>query len=43
VLDAQRSLFVSQLAAVQVQAARLQNQVVLYKVLGGGWSEPASN
>lgn len=43
VLDAQRSLFVSQLAAVQVQAARLQNQVTLYKVLGGGVSEPASD
>ena len=43
VLDAQRSLFVSQLATVQVQAARLQNQVALYKVLGGGWSEPTPN
>ena len=39
-LDAQRSLFTAQLAAVQVRAARLQNQVALYKALGGGWSTP---
>ncbi len=42
-LDAQRSLFVAQLATVQVQLSRLQNQVTLYKVLGGGWTTPASN
>jgi len=41
VLDAQRSLFVAQLATVQTQLSRLQNQVTLYKVLGGGWTEPA--
>lgn len=41
VLDAQRSLFASQQAVVQVQAAQVQNLVTLYKVLGGGWSEPA--
>ena len=40
VLDAQRSLFAAQQAVVQVQAQQLQNQVTLYKVLGGGWSEP---
>jgi len=40
VLDAQRSLFVAQLATVQTQLSRLQNQVTLYKVLGGGWTEP---
>ena len=39
VLDAQRSLFVSQLAVVQVQAALVQNLVTLYRVLGGGWTE----
>jgi NodT family efflux transporter outer membrane factor (OMF) lipoprotein len=39
-LDAQRSLFTAQLAAVQANLARLQNQVTLYRVLGGGWSEP---
>jgi len=26
---------------VQVQAQQLQNLVTLYKVLGGGWTEPA--
>jgi outer membrane protein, multidrug efflux system len=35
-LDAQRSLFGAQQAAVQANLARLQNQVTLYKVLGGG-------
>lgn len=42
-LDAQRTLFVAQLSTVQVQLSRLQNQVTLYKVLGGGWTEPAPN
>lgn len=41
-LDAQRSLFALQQATVQVQLAQLQNQVNLYKVLGGGWTEPAA-
>jgi multidrug efflux system outer membrane protein len=41
-LDAQRSLFQAQQAAVQANLARLQNQVTLYRVLGGGWVEPAS-
>lgn len=35
-LDAQRSLFSAQQAAVQARLAQLQNQVALYKVLGGG-------
>jgi multidrug efflux system outer membrane protein len=35
-LDAQRSVFAAQQAAVQARLAYLQNQVVLYKVLGGG-------
>ena len=39
VLDAQRSLFASQQAVVQVQALQVQNQVTLYKALGGGWKE----
>ncbi len=34
--DAQRSLFASQQALVQVRLAYLQNQVALYKTLGGG-------
>ena len=37
-LDAQRSLFSAQQAAVQANLARLQNQVTLYRVLGGGWT-----
>jgi multidrug efflux system outer membrane protein len=40
VLDAQRSLFAVQLALVQAQAQLVQNQVTLYKVLGGGWTGP---
>jgi multidrug efflux system outer membrane protein len=42
-LDAQRSLFVAQQSAVNANLARLQNQVTLYRVLGGGWSEPAGS
>jgi multidrug efflux system outer membrane protein len=42
-LDAQRSLFVAQQSAIEANLARLQNQVTLYRVLGGGWSEPAGN
>ncbi len=38
-LDAQRSLFGAQQAAIQANLAKLQNQVTLYKVLGGGWTE----
>ncbi|GAB3410248.1 efflux transporter outer membrane subunit [Massilia agilis] len=41
-LDAQRSLFQAQLTAVQANLARLQNQVTLYRVLGGGWSGTAA-
>jgi multidrug efflux system outer membrane protein len=37
-LDAQRSLFSAQQAAVQANLQRLQNQVTLYRVLGGGWN-----
>ena len=40
-LDAQRSLFAAQQALVQVRALQVQNLVTLYKVLGGGWTEPA--
>jgi outer membrane protein TolC len=42
-LDAQRSLFVAQQQAIEANLSRLQNQVTLYRVLGGGWSEPAGN
>ena len=37
-LDAQRSLFASQQALVQTRLAYLQNQIALYKTLGGGVS-----
>jgi multidrug efflux system outer membrane protein len=39
-LDAQRSLFAAQQAVVQTRLAYLQNQVLLYKVLGGGAAQP---
>ena len=42
VLDAQRTLFSAQQAAVQTQALQAQNRVTLYKVLGGGWTGPAA-
>jgi outer membrane protein, multidrug efflux system len=38
VLDAQRSLFATQQALSQTRLALLQNQVALYKALGGGWA-----
>jgi outer membrane protein TolC len=41
-LDAQRSLFAAQQALVQARLARLQNQVALYRSLGGGWTEPGT-
>lgn len=41
-LDAQRSLFIAQQQAIEANLARLQNQVNLYRVLGGGWSEGAN-
>jgi multidrug efflux system outer membrane protein len=37
-LDAQRSLFTAQQQAVEANLQRLQNQVTLYRVLGGGWT-----
>jgi NodT family efflux transporter outer membrane factor (OMF) lipoprotein len=40
-LDAQRSLFVAQRSLIESRLARLQNQVQLYRSLGGGWTEPA--
>jgi multidrug efflux system outer membrane protein len=38
-LDAQRSLFTAQQAAIEVRLAQLQNQVALYRALGGGWTD----
>lgn len=40
-LDAQRALFAARQAVVQTRLAQLQNQVTLYKTLGGGWKDPA--
>ncbi|MEO6972237.1 MAG: efflux transporter outer membrane subunit [Rhodoferax sp.] len=40
-LDAQRSLFAAQQAVVQTRLLQLQNQVTLYKTLGGGWTNVA--
>jgi NodT family efflux transporter outer membrane factor (OMF) lipoprotein len=39
-LDAQRSLFAARQALIQTRLAQLQNQVLLYRALGGGWQEP---
>lgn len=39
-LDAQRSLFAAQQAVLQTRLLQLQNQVALYKALGGGWTQP---
>jgi NodT family efflux transporter outer membrane factor (OMF) lipoprotein len=41
-LDAQRSLFTAQQALVLTRLARLQNQVQLYRSLGGGWTDTPS-
>ena len=37
-LDAQRSLFATEQSLVQTRLQQLQNQISLYKVLGGGWT-----
>ncbi|MGP1629707.1 MAG: efflux transporter outer membrane subunit, partial [Giesbergeria sp.] len=37
VLDAQRALFATEQALAQILLARQQNEVALYKALGGGW------
>ena len=41
-LDAQRALFTAQTTLVQSRLARLQNQVQLYRALGGGWTEASA-
>ncbi len=43
VLDAQRSLFAAQQALTQTELAQRQNQVALYKALGGGWTAGADS
>lgn len=42
VLDAQRTLYQSQDQLDQIKFARLQALVTLYRVLGGGWRDPAT-
>ena len=42
VLDVQRELFVSQQLVVQARLLQAQNLVTLYKVLGGGWTDPST-
>jgi len=41
-LDAQRSLFATQQALVVTRLQQVHNQVTLYKVLGGGWTDSAA-
>ena len=43
VLDAQRSLYEAEQGLISVRLSRLANLVTLYKVLGGGWSEPVDS
>ena len=40
-LDAQRTLFNARQLEIQTRLARLQNQVLLYRALGGGWETPS--
>ena len=40
-LDSQRALFSVQQSVVQTRLAQQQNQVALYKALGGGWTQTA--
>jgi multidrug efflux system outer membrane protein len=35
-------LFAARQAAIQTALARQQNQVALYKALGGGWKDPST-
>jgi outer membrane protein TolC len=39
-LDAERSLFATEQQLAQLRLAQRANEVQLYKVLGGGWTEP---
>lgn len=41
-LDAQRTLYAAQEAAVQLKALRLQAAVSLWKAMGGGWRPPVA-
>lgn len=39
VLDSQRAMYASQQNLITLRLALLNNQVTLYRVLGGGWKE----
>ena len=39
-LDAQRALFTAEQAVLQLRLQQLQNQVAVYRALGGGWTPP---
>ena len=41
-LIAQRSLFAARQQQVGIRFAELRNKVTLYRVLGGGWTEPGA-
>ncbi|MGZ9767134.1 TolC family protein, partial [Klebsiella pneumoniae] len=43
VLDAQRTLFSTQLSVVQVKNNLLLAQIDLYRALGGGWSDSSGS
>ncbi len=42
VLDAQREMYAAQQGLIAVRLTRLENQVLLYKALGGGWEGTAA-
>jgi NodT family efflux transporter outer membrane factor (OMF) lipoprotein len=42
-LDTQRALFTAEISVVQTRVQLLQNKVLLYRALGGGWSEPPAS
>ncbi len=40
-LDAQRNLYATELDAISVRQSQLENVVMLYRALGGGWQRPS--
>ena len=40
-LDAQRSLYQTEIEIINLRQSQLQNQLSLYKALGGGWLSEA--
>jgi outer membrane protein TolC len=39
-LDAQRSLYQTEIEVIRLRESQLDNLLALYKALGGGWSAP---